>query len=263
MRYWNVQDEPKNIRVVDVAPWQFKQSLHDVGVCDDELLMVHSSLRSFGHFEGGPEAVIDCLMEVVCNGTIVMPTYTRRSLQRNPKRDREEFDPATEPSIDGVITEHFRLRPDVIRQPNNPWHPQAVWGRCQKRLIESQPYAIYDFFLAHAGRVLLIGVGHETHSFVHWMLDEAEEEGLLARAKDVKSILFPRLEPWFVRQGGQRTVPCGKAVLRRIDVARARDAVKVALQEEPGLFGGPPTEEERSRRINTVERKRGHYPSPS
>jgi len=228
-----------------------------LGVRDDELLMVHSSLRSFGHFEKGPEAVIDCLMEVVRNGTIVMPTYTRRASQRNTERDREEFDPAAEPSIDGVITERFRLRPDVIRQSNNPSHPMAVWGRFQKPLIESRPFSSYDFFVEHGGRTLLVGVGHETHSFVHWMLDEAEEEGLLARAKDVKSILFPRLEPWFVREDAQRAGRCGEATLRLVDVVRARDAVKAALREEPGLFEDPPTEEERSRRISTLERKRG------
>ena len=238
-----------------VTPRQFKQSLHDLGISHNECLMVHSPLRSFGHFEGGPEAVIDCLMEVIPGGTLVMPTYTRRSLQRNPERDRKEFDPAAEPSMDGIITEHFRLRPGVIRQPNNPWHPKAVWGRHQKPLIESRPNAIYGFFLAHAGRVLLIGVGHETHSLVHWMLDEAEEECLLARATNVKSIRFPRLEPWFIREGAQRTAQCGNALLRLVDIPRARDTVKMALREKPDLFEDAATEEERARPINTVEGK--------
>ena len=40
-----------------VTPQQFKQGLHGLGIRHDECLMVHSSLKSFGHFEGGPEAV--------------------------------------------------------------------------------------------------------------------------------------------------------------------------------------------------------------
>ena len=90
------------------------------------------------------------------------------------------------------------------------------------------------------------------------MLDEAEEEGLLARATDVKSICFPRLEPWFVREDAQRIGQCGNAVLRLVDVPRARDAVKTALREKPDLFEDAPTEEERARRINTVEGKQAN-----
>ncbi len=240
---------------VRVTPEEFARSLRELGLRADDLVMVHSSLRSFGHFEGGAEAVIDCLMAVVREGTVVMPTYTRRSLARDPERDREEFDPSAEPSIDGAITERFRLRQDVIRQPNNPWHPKAVWGRHQKRLIESPPYAMYDLFLAHGGRTLLIGVGHETHSFVHHMLDEAENEGLLPEGTKVKSILFPRLEPWFVREGAERRGTCGKAILRLIELARARDAAKLALRERPDLFDAAPTDEELARPINTVEKE--------
>ena len=45
------------------------------------------------------------------------------------------FDPATDPSIDGIISERFRQRPDVIRQSDDPWHPMAAWGRCCRELI--------------------------------------------------------------------------------------------------------------------------------
>jgi len=215
--------------------------------------MVHSSLSAFGHFEGGPGAVVECLVEAVRDGTIVMPAYTRRSLRRNPDRDIREFDPAGEPSIDGIITECFRRRKDVIRQPNDPWTPMAVWGRDRKAVIEAQRGRTYGFFVANGGRTLLMGIGHEVHSFIHWMMDEAEEQGLCEGAKGIKSVLYPRLEPWLIREGVQRSVQCGRALLRLIDVASARDAVREALRENPTLFEAPATTEETSRRINTVE----------
>lgn len=236
-----------------VTSVQFADALRDLGVRRDELLMVHSSLGSFGHFEGGSDAVIDTLIGAVPGGTIVMPTYTARSLRKDPDRDFVAFDPAREPSIDGVITERFRQRADVIRQPNDPWNPMSVWGRDRKALTEAPRGRTYRFFTSNGGRTLLIGIGHETHSFVHWMMDEAEEAGLIEHAKGVRSLLYPRLERWFISEGVQISGQCGNAALRLVDVAAAGNAVKTALREEPELFTAPGTDEELSRPINTIE----------
>lgn len=241
---------------VTVTAGVFVGCLEDLGLRSDELLMVHASLRSFGRFEGGANAVIDTLMGVVNAGTIVMPTYTQRSLNRSPERDRNEFDPATEPSIDGLITECFRQRRDVIRQPNDPWHPMAVWGRDQKALIEARRGTAYGFFLEHGGRTLLVGVGHETHSFVHWMVDEAQRQGFIPKGEKIHSRFFPRLEPWFIREGAQKTLICGLSTLRLVDVVAAGGATLLALGERPDLFDMPATEEERARPINILERRR-------
>ena len=241
--------------IVTVTAGSFSGCLKDLGVRSDELLMVHASLRSFGRFEGGADAVIDTLMGVANAGTIVMPTYTQRSLKRSPERDHDEFNPATEPSIDGLITERFRQRRNVIRQPNDPWHPKAVWGREQKALIEARRGAAYGFFEEHGGQTLLVGVGHETHSFVHWMVDKTQQQGLIPQGK-ITSRLFPRLEPWFVREGAQKTLACGLSTLRLVNVVAARDATLLALSEKPDLFEMPITKEERARPINVLERRR-------
>ena len=230
----------------------FAKCLRNLGLRSDDLLMVHASLKSFGYFEGGAEGVIDTLMSVVKDGTIVMPTYTRRCFQP----DSSAFEPTTEPSTNGIITECFRQRQDVIRQPNDPRHPMAVWGRDQKALIEARPGSAYGFFLERGGRTLLIGVGHETHSFVHWMVDEALRGKPIQADRKILSILFPRLEPWFVREGVQQTDTCGGSTLRLVDVASAAEAVLLALKEKPDLLGPPATEEELARPINTVERRR-------
>src|SRR3990172_9529646 len=100
---------------------EFTACLRELGVPATGLLMVHSSLKSFGRFEGGAEAVVESLLALVAQGTLVMPTYSR--FLAKP----EEFDPARTPSDCGAISECFRKRLDVIRQPNNPKHSMAVW----------------------------------------------------------------------------------------------------------------------------------------
>ena len=154
-----------------------------------------------------------------------------------------------------LISEHFRQRRDVIRQPNDPWHPMAVWGRDQKSLIEARRGATYLFFEKRGGLTLLMGVGHETHSFVHWMVDEAQRLGVIPEGEKIHSLLFPRLEPWFIREGAQKTRTCGLATLRLVDVVAASGATLMALREKPDLFEMPATEEERARPINILEKR--------
>jgi aminoglycoside 3-N-acetyltransferase len=51
--------------------------LRNLGVRPGDKLLVHSSLSSFGHVEGGAEAVIDALIEAVSpGGTVLVPTLT-------------------------------------------------------------------------------------------------------------------------------------------------------------------------------------------
>ncbi len=244
-----------------------KRSLHKLKVKRDALLMVHSSLSSFGsrvaecerkegsgHFEGGAEGVIAALLAVVSDGTVVMPTYTRY-VKNGPA-----FDLATSPSDCGIITERFRLRSDVVRQSNHPTHSMAVWGRRQPELLtalEKRRSGTYDFFIRNKGQTLLIGIGHETHSFIHHILDEATEFGAPDVGRGVKSILFPRLEPWLENIGAQRSTQCGGSRLRLIDVLKARDAVHQALRDRPDLFDAPPSAVENSYRLgkNPLEEK--------
>jgi aminoglycoside N3'-acetyltransferase len=226
------------------------RSLRDVGLESDALLMVHSSLSGFGKVIGGADTVIEALLEVVSVGTIVMPSYTDRSLSRDRERDLREYDARTERAITGVVSERFRLRRDVIRQPQDPWHPMAVWGRHQKELIEAPAGSTYRFLMEHGGQTLLIGVGSEVHSFIHWMLDEAPELGAPGTGVGAHSKLFPRLDPWMEKHGAERSLLCGGSRLRLIDLAKARSASHQALREQPDLLQTPSTLAEDAYRIN-------------
>ena len=51
--------------------------LSDLGVCDGATLLVHCSMSSFGHIEGGAQSVVEALIAAVgLSGTLVMPTLT-------------------------------------------------------------------------------------------------------------------------------------------------------------------------------------------
>ncbi len=111
-----------------------KQRLRDdfaaLGLVRGDVLLVHTSLRSLGFVQGGPDAVIDALMETVGDeGTLAFPTFTIvGSMSETLMDPKYVFDPATSASTTGKITDVFRAREGVYRSVH-PTHSVAAWGR--------------------------------------------------------------------------------------------------------------------------------------
>lgn len=121
-----MQPEPgdPNVRVTraDIAT-----AARETGLQEGDTLLFHSSLSSMGTVVGGPDAVIDGFLDALGpTGTLAVPT-----LCNWPPGEQElvfdRWDPATSPSYVGMITEHFRQRPDAVRS-DNPTHSVAAIG---------------------------------------------------------------------------------------------------------------------------------------
>ncbi|NUQ01746.1 MAG: AAC(3) family N-acetyltransferase [Armatimonadetes bacterium] len=97
------------------------------GIAAGETLLFHSALSSLGTVEGGPEAVIDGLLQAVGpSGTVAVPTLCNWQ----PGEQHLVFprwDPAETPSYVGRITEVFRQRPDALRS-DHATHSVAAIG---------------------------------------------------------------------------------------------------------------------------------------
>ena len=95
-------------------------SLRLMGIREGDILLVHSALSSIGDVAGGPDSVIDALLDAVGDeGTIVMSTLTGWF---------QPFDAQTSPSAVGTISEVFRRRPGVLRSLH-PVHSVAAFGK--------------------------------------------------------------------------------------------------------------------------------------
>lgn len=150
----------------DITSSEILAALRKLSLRPGDLLVVHSSLSSFGAtIEGGADAVVDALLAVVSpGGSVFVPTFNYAQLP---------FDPATTPSLAGAISEALRRRPEALRS-RQPTHPWAGTGPAAPEVLDGHerttPFGrgspIWRLWERDA-HVLLLGVDHRANSMIH------------------------------------------------------------------------------------------------
>ena len=101
----------------------------DLGLGSEDVVLVHSSYRSLGDVEGGPQTVVDALLEIIGHkGTLVVPTFTLSFCEQYNREGNGYFDLDNTPSEMGILTETVRKMPGAKRSLH-PIHSFAVYGR--------------------------------------------------------------------------------------------------------------------------------------
>ena len=145
------------------------RELVSLGVRRGDLLMVHSSLRSIGFVDGGPETVVDALLQAVGpEGTLVVPTFTYPTAGH----PTFVFDPANTPSQMGAISEAARRRPEAHRSIHLA-HSVAAIGPLAETITTSGGASGWDAdspmrqVFDRNGRYLLLGVPYQNLTAMH------------------------------------------------------------------------------------------------
>ena len=163
--------------------------LHALGVTAGDVVLLHSSMRSIGFVAGGPQTVVQALLDVLGpEGTLVVPTHTPANTDpagwRHPpvleawwpviREQAPGFDPLRTPSQwMGVIAETVRTWPGALRS-DHPHVSFAALGthaadivdghRLDDALGERSPLgAVYRL----DGKVLLLGCEHGSNTSLH------------------------------------------------------------------------------------------------
>ena len=151
-----------------------------LGLRADDVLLIHSSMKSFGYVDGGPDTVISALKKVVKDGTLVFPTLRSRQFY-NAYRD---WDIHRTPSDVGLLSETFRRHPGVMRSDQET-HSVAAIGQKAHYITEghrtgrprvgvfgdlafgyNSPWQrMYD----HNAVVVMIGVSMVYNTFKHFV----------------------------------------------------------------------------------------------
>ena len=174
-------------------------AFRELGVEKGQSIEVHTSLSSLGFICGGPQVVIEALLESVGEeGTIMMPTQTWKNLDPATGVHWEEPEewwqtirdnwPAYDKNITptntmGAVAEMFRKWPGAMRS-DHPARSVAAWGKHAEYLTsnhdisnifgEGSPLGkLYEL----DGYVMLIGTGYDKNTSIHLADVRAEYPG--------------------------------------------------------------------------------------
>jgi aminoglycoside N3'-acetyltransferase len=174
-----------------------QRAIHTLGL-SDQSICVHSSLRSFGTVEGGVDTILDGLLMEDC--TVLVPTFSNSSFAIAPPADpqlrparngldaqrvwqhdisgRQIYTPATREIGKGMgaLPAAVIARPQRIRG-NHPLNSFAAIGPLAEKLIAGQqPLQVYkplEALTELSGSIILMGVGLERMTFLHFAEQEA------------------------------------------------------------------------------------------
>ncbi|MCK4720770.1 AAC(3) family N-acetyltransferase [bacterium] len=160
--------------------------LQSLGICEGDVVLLHSSLKSIGYVDGGPNTVLEAITEVIKpSGSLVIPTYhmVNYNMYDTCLDKKYVFDPRTADTFLGLIPSAFLKFPRIERSIH-PTHSVSALGKDAKYITEAHHLASstfgtdspWDRLMKLDGKVLGLGVTMGPVTFYHiledLMLDE-------------------------------------------------------------------------------------------
>lgn len=162
--------------------------LRELGIRSGDAIMLHASVKAIGWIVGGPDVVVQALLDVLGQeGTLMMYVAWEEdapcNLARLPKQWQEAylkecppFDPARSRANRGwsILTEYLRTWPGA-RRSGNPEASCVAVGKEAERLTENHPLQ-YGYgrgsplakLCELGGRVLLLGAPFGSITILHY-----------------------------------------------------------------------------------------------
>jgi len=140
----------------------------ELGVQSGDTLLVHSSYKSLGEVDGGPQAVVDALLAALGpDGTLIMPTFNFVFNQGKP------WDVRKTRSKMGALTEVVRMDPRAKRV-FHPFYSFAILGRHAEMLGSLRYKSAYERNSVFGklrdldGKIMVIGLSYNNSmTFFH------------------------------------------------------------------------------------------------
>ena len=159
--------------------------LRALGIEPSDTILVHSSLKSLGWVEGGAVTVIEALSESVSNGTLLMPSLSYQSVNK----ENPIFSVRNSPCCVGTIPETFRTYSGIGKKSGadgvfrsvHPTHSVCARGVNAEKLTnrhyldrtpvgENSPFRL---MLEYGAKILMLGCGLKPNTFMHGVEEAA------------------------------------------------------------------------------------------
>jgi len=143
-------------------------AFRDLGVQTGDTLLVHSSYKSLGEVDGGPQTVIDALLAALgTDGTLIMPSFNFDFNKGKP------WDVRSTPSQMGILTEFVRKDPRAKRV-FHPIYSFAIIGKHAEMLGSLRYKSSYERNSVFGklrdldGKIMVIGLSYtNSMTFFH------------------------------------------------------------------------------------------------
>ena len=241
------------------------RGLRALGISSHDTLLVHSSMKAVGQVEGGADTVLDALTEVVSEGLLILPTHSWNTMGENHLL----FDPLTEPSCVGVLTNLFFKRPGVLRSLHAT-HSVAAFGKDAAEYMAGEEHVhtpcaregCWGKLLDRRAKILFLGCGLFRNTFLHGVEEWNGIENRLTSQMVPFQILLPdgkiidtplyrhycptcpdisqnyiKMEPVFLKLGAAKEGRVGDARSVLCDAASMAEITSQLLKRNPDLFG--------------------------
>lgn len=150
---------------------QIVHDLRKIGITKGNIVAVSLSLKSVGFVEGGPDAFIDALLEVVgLEGTIMMNTFTQFFPIREMPYDYI-FDALTTIPYTGIVPTTLMKRQSSVRS-RHPTCSVVSTGKMADYLThghdeKSKAFLPYEKLAQIGGKYLSVGIGNNLVAIRH------------------------------------------------------------------------------------------------
>jgi aminoglycoside 3-N-acetyltransferase len=221
-------------------------------------VIVHASLKAFGHIQGGADSVVRALVETT--GGVVMPTFTYktmitpevgppnnaikygRDLDHNKLAEPYDSDEMPADTLMGMLPEALRHYPGARRT----FHPiLSFTGVRADAALDTQtllnPLAPIGALAEQDGWVLLLGVDHTVNTSIHYGEKLAGRRQFvrwgMTRERIVECPGFPGDSQGFEAiashlEKDTRQVQMGRAMIRAIQLKRLFEVVGTLLRKD-------------------------------
>lgn len=258
----------KNTSATGITRAGMVANLTALGLRQNDIVLVHSSLKSIGRVAGGPAAVIDALLDILGpTGILVFPSFQKGG-EYKLLSEGVVFDVCATPTQQGLLPETFRQRAGVIRSLS-PTHCLAAAGanaaallagheKCNVSVGHNTPF---EKIARQGGKILLLGVTHACNTMLHYVENTGGAPTISSELFDATVIdgagrrhavptyphmpglsrRYERVEPELLAAGIQHNGGVGQAIARLIDAGAMVASLGAKIRADPLYLIEPKT----------------------
>ena len=169
---------------------EIQEGLCSLGIRKGDTLLMHSSYKSLGEFEGGAKTFFDAIISYLGeDGTLLLPAFSYDSVNfENPVFKERET-----PSCTGYLSEYFRTKVPGVKRSVHATHSVCALGKHAEELTKNHKLdktpvgknSPITKLRDYSGKILFLGCSPDRNTSIHGVEELCEPPYLLDRENKI------------------------------------------------------------------------------